>query len=166
MYNAWLIAFLLLPEELPTSDQFQGVQYSKQDIMTMLLLHDLPKAYTGDLLAYNTSDSEKINEYDEEMQKVVFSASFTSVESNLRECALWNEWRDGKTYNSLVAHDINQIQAVFQYSYYRDNGEIEFESKYSYFSKWIEKNGEENLKTDIGKEIAKKLGIFSQIIQS
>ncbi|MCM1295437.1 MAG: HD domain-containing protein [Muribaculaceae bacterium] len=175
MYSAWLLAFLMLPEEM-TADEIaketnmQDIidkTYNKHDILTMLLLHDLPKSKTGDLTVYlDAVDGEKRGEYDEIMQEIVFAASFKSVESNLRECALWNEWRDEQSFNSLVAHDINQIQAVYQYLYYKEKKDIKFESKHSFFGKWIKDEDNVSLSTYLKTNVCKEIGGLSTYLKT
>ncbi len=160
MYNCWLIGMLYLPDEFPKSE------YNKNSILQMLLIHDLVEAKTGNINRPKREENEK--EYDiredNAMQSLFFSGTYPNSVDLSTYRAYWNLWNKKDGINYLVAKDINNIQAIFQFCNYYN----QYPGNFTIYDvcHWL--SGINKIKSKLGKEILKKLIInnplYSNII--
>ncbi len=149
MYNCWMIGMLYLPE----TDTASG--YCKNDILSMLLIHDLAETETGDISrpVKNTNRSYYDNRERDIMQGLFLSGTYPSSESLSGYMDLWNTWSSGRGINYSVAKDIDNIQAINRFcSYYLKYPDIFTEDDADY---WLD--GLTHIETDVGRHIADKL---------
>jgi 5'-deoxynucleotidase YfbR-like HD superfamily hydrolase/predicted amidohydrolase len=152
-YSCWLIGFLYLPEKFPAKEE-KYRDYSKSDILNMLLIHDLAKVDTGDI-DKNKKTKVKIQEEDHIMRNFFMHDTY-----NLNICGasvkytyykkLWEDFLEKKNINGKIASDINEIQTRYKYKILKEKNNLTSER---------EKDWEQELEvtTDIGREILKIL---------
>lgn len=93
-------------------------EYNKEHIILLLLVHDLPEIHIGDL-----TPGQKTEEDRELEQKSIHAMrvldSFPFFHSFEKTEHLWNEYMDGKTFNSQIAYDIDKLEPLVQLYIYR-----------------------------------------------
>lgn len=114
-YGAYLIALFLLPEA------WQDPDYDKQQILKMILIHDLAEAVTGDVLPEDSNDESKQRErevYDE----IGVLGTYDGL-GRLRDVAeLWKEFEARTTLNAKVAKDVDKLENLLQLWAYNADG--------------------------------------------
>lgn len=144
MYDAWLLERIFLPE----THVDKG--YNRDRILSMLLIHDLAEAVTGDII---TPVKEGNPTYDVEEDEVMTSI-LASICPDGSLDAVWREWSDGETFNAHVAKDLDVMQSVVQFCLYRpDNEPLQDEGV---TANWLGKRA--RLKTDLVR------GIFDSMV--
>lgn len=119
-YGAYLLGLLYLPETIHGERS-----YSKRTILDMLLVHDLPEAFTGDI-----PSPEKTEEDDEKEREwgryIGMLSSYRGVANSLRRSAvLYDEFARGQTRNARVARDIDKAEMLLQaYVYLRAGQDV------------------------------------------
>lgn len=147
IYSCWLIGQLYLPNEKPNGDEYRD--YSKQDILDTLLIHDIGESDHGDKISSLVTDNDK-REEDLRVKNIFMHDTYPGVESQRRMKYLWRNWFNKSTINAQIAKDIDKIQAISKFYYYKNNGHsftIEREMDWIKEKKFIQ--------TDIGKMIMK-----------
>lgn len=116
MYNAWLMASIYLPEEYDGDSELEG-RYDKEQILRLLLVHDVGEAIIGDIVPGEKSPEQK------EIEKSAVASYIKQLfpaktAENL--IFLWNasETAGSNNINARIAKDIDHIQAVYQYCCY------------------------------------------------
>lgn len=135
--NCWLLGYIFLPEN----------NY-KQRVLDLLLVHDFAEVEVGDIIKKGSND---IQREQNEMDRFL-----NGGKSNQLFQAWKNVWgtgyKKGDTRYIQVAYDIDKIQAMYQYfSYY--TAKVILKNDEKDVKKWFHEY--KNLKTDIGKSIAK-----------
>lgn len=161
IYSCWLMGML----HLPTTCKKNG--YCKDKILKLILIHDLGESETGDIVRREKQlDAEGYEMRENMVMQSLFAAgTFPDAEDVTEYKELWNLWvREGKKLrqgesadlidiNYLVAKDIDNIQAVYQFcNYYLKHPGILSEDDADYWLSDIYR-----LETDIGKNMADKL---------
>ena len=158
MYNCWLMAVLYLPEKSTST------KYDKTKILNMLLLHDIAEIKTGDI-----ARSEKVLRqqfYDENenaaMHSFLFSGTYPHAETLAALFATWDNWYYDKDENYLIAKDIDNIQAVYQFcEYYLVHKDLfKEEDAFAWYDSIFE------VKTEEGRQVAEKLIVQNPRYQS
>ncbi len=144
IYGCWLLGTFLLPET------HTEPAYCKQDILEMLLLHDLPEAVTGDI---PRPEKKKNPLYYEQLEQQAAQNSLLSGVCSEKQKRLWQEWSEQSSLNALVAKDIDDLQAIFTFLKYKEKEPALFSDEDS--AAWL--SGLDKLKTDIGRQMAKAL---------
>ncbi len=144
IYGCWLLGTFLLPET------HTDPTYCKQDILEMLLLHDLPEAVTGDI---PRPEKKKNQLYYEQLEQQAAQNSLLSGVCTEKQKKLWQEWSEQSSLNALVAKDIDDLQAIFTFLKYKEKEPALFSDEDS--AAWL--SGLDKLKTDIGRQMAKEL---------
>lgn len=149
MYNSWLMTLLYLPDNVDGEGD-----YSKDSILKMLLIHDLGEAITGDIPRDEKRGSPQYDiEEDFVMRSLLVRGTYPQMPSLSEYYDLWDELKQQKTLNAKIAKDIDVLQAMYQfYRYYLEHPACFSEERKK---KWM--NEYKFLKTDIGKEIFRKL---------
>ncbi|MBQ6864134.1 MAG: HD domain-containing protein [Clostridia bacterium] len=144
IYGCWLLGTFLLPEQDKHPD------YDKQDILAMLLLHDLPEAITGDI----PRPVKKQNpDYYDRLEREAAERSLLSGECTPQQRTLWQQWDTQSTYNALVAKDIDNLQAIYTFCCLQKNDPSLFTDEDT--AAWLQ--GLQQLKTPTVQKIAKEL---------
>lgn len=127
MYSAWLMALLLLPE---TSDE--SPSYDKQEVMRLLLIHDLGERVTGDIPRpqKQTDPDWYAREEDRVMTRFLLKGTYPHVGRMAEEYKRWKEWAEDSSFNAAVAKEIDTLQGAYQLCrYLLDHGENFSEEK-------------------------------------
>ena len=144
IYGCWLLGAFLLPENHPEPT------YNKQEILDMLLLHDLPEAVTGDI---PRNEKKKAPLHYELLEQKAAEDSLLSGNCTAYQRRLWQEWSGIASYNALVAKDIDDLQAIFTFLQYKEKNPALFSEEDS--AAWL--SGLGKLKTDLGRQMADRL---------
>lgn len=151
-----LMAQILLTERMRDCDfmseeecsQFESV-YSKKHIISLLLVHDLSEAYTGDI---PTDQKTKKNRDDEAkyINRISALDSFPFFHSFRDITNLWNEYEQKETYNARIANDIDKLEPLIQLYIYRKL--LPPSSAQKVKESWME-DVDISLKTKFGREV-------------
>lgn len=144
MYVMYTMANIYLPSKLDEPG------YDKQQILTMIMIHDLAETLTGDIPHPNKTDMDELKE------DLIAKALWCNLLYNSSPIAkdvyeAWNSWSLDLDINAHIAHDFDAIQLNYQF--------------FTYACKYPETYTDENIlswtrrrpKTEIGKEIYKKV---------
>lgn len=143
MYGCYLIGTFLLPNninqcidyKIPDIEEYSN--YSKDQILQMLLLHDLAEAKEGDIV------TQKKNELDEKKENMRFDyyqylCSFPKIYGLGTKKKLWDEFSLKSTINSKIANDLDKLEPVIQaYFYYANGNKINLNEWIEYAKKHI-----------------------------
>lgn len=110
-YESYLIALLYLPDQIPGEEN-----YSKEKVLTMLLIHDLGEAVIGDYPPFYEEYEKKKEDENEANHRLWMSGVHTGVSNLLPYLALWNEWnREAPQDITIVlAKEIEKIQMIYK----------------------------------------------------
>lgn len=94
--------------------------YSLDRIIRLLLVHDLPEIYTGDIPVKKQNKAKKKMQETAAMQSIAALDSFPGFNSfsSISEC--WNEYERQESINAKLAYQIDQIEPLIQLFIYRD----------------------------------------------
>ena len=114
MYNCWLIAALYLPEKT----DYEG--YSKNKILSMLLIHDIAETKTGDVARPEKQLHQKYYDENENsvMHSLLFSGTYPRSQGLVDWFESWDNWYYNKDINYKIAKDIDNIQAIYKFCEY------------------------------------------------
>jgi len=148
-YNCWLMGLLVLPDKIEDEPL-----YSKQDVLEMILIHDIGECETGDILKKEKLKDPSLKEKENAIMKMLFlKGTYPSMPNLSKQYKLWTEWYEQETFNSWVAKDIDVIQAIYQLCTYLSEYRNNFTKET--LENWFK--GHNELKTNIGKTIFKNL---------
>lgn len=121
--SAYWIGMFFLPDNHLHGKFTSDPNYDKQEILNVLLLHDIGEATTGDFSPlYENYVEEKIKE--DEIMSLIFSlGTFDSLGSTFRNFTLWKQWfleNSGGNINVTIAKDIDKIQMIYKFVSMRD----------------------------------------------
>lgn len=151
MYGCYLLGTFFLPNNvaqcidynIPDIESY--LDYSKESILKMLLIHDLAEAKIGDIVTQekvkkDTEDEDKRFEYYE------FLCSFPHIYGLGNRKKAWDEFIENATINAKIANDFDKIEPVIQaYFYLKGGNTIDLDEWKEYALK--------NVKTSLGKQI-------------
>jgi 5'-deoxynucleotidase YfbR-like HD superfamily hydrolase len=136
-----LIAETFLPETLPDPD------YSKREILRMLLIHDLAETFTGDKASFlKTNEDER--EEDRIMRQISALSSFPQFAGVSPWRESWYKLKHIDGLNARIACDIDIIENFFQLMQYRRDQTCSIPDAASWASDVLN-----DLDTEIGREI-------------
>lgn len=144
-FEAFIIGLIYLP------DSSQNVDYDKQTILNLLLIHDLGEVSVGDLLR-NYDGYEKLRTQEDDYCRQLYLYSAHDRISNLKAYyELWDKWSDenGNDYNVCVAKDIDIIQRLYKMLVLLHSEEINLSNK-RVQDFWEDRTG---IKTNEGKKL-------------
>ncbi len=149
MYATWFIGLVFLPNEDPS---IEG--YDKDNILKMLLIHDLAETKLGDIPKY---DKPYLPDYDSSENDVMLSIFLKGTYSGIgvmnEYVDSWREWYAQSTENAKIAKDIDTIQAVYQFLEYVTKYPDHFDE--ARIANWLAEIA--TVKTKWGKQIVKDL---------
>lgn len=145
MYGAYLIALYLLPDTWK-----EEPNYSKREIIEMLLIHDLAEAIVHDIPPDKKTDRHKQEEsqiYDE----IEVLGTYDGLADLKNVAALWRNFEAGQTFNAKVAKEIDILENWVQLQIYKAKG-----YKINDYIEWSQ--GLLNqIRTNIGHQITERL---------
>ncbi len=151
-FGALIIAVLFLPNDY---SQYGNVveknEYSKNDILKMILIHDLAEAFTGDIITFNKGELEDIAE--DEQMRILLSMNILNGFGDFTEYLdLWEDFETKRTINGRVANDIDKIENYFQLQLYKKDSE----NVLSDFEDWASAL-KRSIKSPLGQDILNRL---------
>lgn len=114
-YGAYLLGLFLLPSKTEDGD------YSKQEILDMLLVHDLAEAITGDIAHENKGERHTQIEL-AELKKLQFYGYISGNEELTQVCTRVEDFEHHKGINAAVARDIDKLEILMQLYAFRKSG--------------------------------------------
>lgn len=111
IYFTYLIGLLYLPEKIK-----EIPKYNKQEILNIILIHDLGESYTGDLSPY-MADYEDAKNKEDKFNKRLFSSwmNLSNVDFS-HQMYLWGLWsnKESSDINYKVANELDKLQLLYQ----------------------------------------------------
>lgn len=104
--SAWALAMIFLPEE------HNEQNYNKQEILDMLLIHDMAEAVLGDCPESLCEPTKELKQEDLWMRKMFLKGTYPEVANMNRYYEVWEKYYVGQCINARIARDINLIQTV------------------------------------------------------
>lgn len=104
--SAWLMAMIFLPLESAE----QG--YSKQEIMDMLIVHDMAEAVLGDGTESLSEPTKELKAQNAILKKMFLKGTYPEVANMTHYYNVWSGYFNGQNINARIARDINLIQTV------------------------------------------------------
>jgi 5'-deoxynucleotidase YfbR-like HD superfamily hydrolase len=147
LYSAWMMAMIFLPKQLNEEN------YSKQEILDMLLVHDMAEAVLGDQVPSLSEPTESLEEHNEVMRSLLLKGSYPNIASLTYYYNIWTGYFRGSNINARIARDINIIQSVYTYREYS----AFYPDKFNERDRRIWMSNKSRVETDIGYEIYEKL---------
>ena len=147
LYNAWMLAMLFLPQETNYEE------YSKKEILDMLLIHDMAEAKLGDVILELNEPSKELREQNSVMRKMFVKGSYPNIANLTYYYNIWTGYYKGLNINSKIARDINLIQTVYTFCEYCVKYPEKFDAEE--ISRWMSEK--DRLETDVGFSIYDKL---------
>jgi len=94
-------------------------QYNTEKILKMSLLHDLAESVIGDLTPGEISKIKKAELENKTMKNIL-----ENLPPNLAEyySNIWNEYQDNQTEESILVHEFDRLDMVFQAKKYSESG--------------------------------------------
>lgn len=158
MYACWFIGLVFLPLE---NSEIKG--YNKQQILNMLIVHDLAETTLKDIPKYekvNYPDYEKTENH--VMLSVLLKGTYGSIDCMTDYADAWDEWYAMQTENARIAKDIDVIQAIYQFFVYNNSysGNFSEERRRNWLNELF------CIKTETGRRIAKELIIENELFST
>lgn len=127
---------------IPDIDNY--LEYSKETILRMLLLHDLAEARTGDIITLEKGREDMENEKSF-FDYYEYICSFPHIYGLGNRKNDWDEFIENSTINAKIANDIDKIEPLVQaYIYIKSGKNIEI-------NEWKE-YAKRNVRTSLGKQ--------------
>ncbi len=104
--SALMLAMIFLPQE------YSEEGYNKQEILDMLLVHDMAQAILGNAETDAFSVTNALNEQNAILRKMFLKGTYPEVANLTRYYNVWTGFFNGKNINARIAKDINLIQTV------------------------------------------------------
>lgn len=138
-----------------------ATEYNKSKIISLLLVHDLPEIYTGDIPVSTQTPDKQENET-AAMQKIAaldlfpFFHSFRSMEQ------LWHEFDAKADINAALAYQIDKLEPLVQLYIYRSA--LPDEQRSYQLKSWIQKANEQlsmcKVPTSFGSKVLECLSTY------
>ena len=148
MYCCWFIGLIFLPNEIDNE------HYNKQEILNMLLIHDLAETKLDDIPKYEKYKYPNYElEENNEMLYMLLKGTYGEVDAMTQYVNAWRNWYKRDDINALIAKDIDTIQAVYQFLIYYKLYPEKFDEERK--NNWIKELN--CIKTEIGQNIVNEL---------
>lgn len=145
-YEAFLMGLLYLPNE-----DIHDSQYKKQDVLNMLLIHDLGESVVGDYPPSFVEYERILKEENIICRGFYFSGQHPEYATMIDYLKLWNDWADknSRNINVMIAKEIDKIQMLYKLLSLINQGKVKFTEKrfHDFFS------AISNIKTNKAKAI-------------
>ena len=120
-------------------------EMNTEKVMKMMLIHDLPEAIIGDLVP--GENPNKDTEEDEAINNILRNLP-DKIQKQYFE--IWNEFKEKTSKESLLVHEIDKLELIFQLSLYKD------EMSKEAFNEFLE-SSEKMINADINKKLLRKI---------
>lgn len=167
-WGCCLLAQILLTDKiedcafLSQDDKIKySTEYNKNKIINMLLVHDLPEVYTGDIPVSRQTAEKKENET-AAMQKIAALDSFPLFHSFHSMEQLWHEFDTKTGINAALAYQIDKLEPLVQLYIYRAC--LPDEQRKSQLESWVRKANEQlsmcKVQTSFGSKVLEFLSKY------
>jgi 5'-deoxynucleotidase YfbR-like HD superfamily hydrolase len=144
LYACFLLAWLLLPERL------EETGYDKNQILRMLLFHDIGEAFVGDVPSPLKNEKDRGQE-DKWVSVLSLMSSHKDIAGEVFDVArIYREFESGATTNAKIASDIDKLENLVQLHLYWTE-DPQTVSDFAQFRCDLESK----IATDIGKSMLK-----------
>lgn len=124
-WGCCLLAHILLTDSIEDCEFFSqddklkyAAEYNKDEIINLLIVHDLPEVYTGDTpLYYQTTDKKEKEAA--AMQKIAALDAFPRFQAFKNIQQLWNKYEAEADINAEIAYQIDKLEPLVQLYTYR-----------------------------------------------
>jgi putative hydrolase of HD superfamily len=145
-FSAWMLAMIYLPNE------YNEQHYDKQEILDMLLVHDMAEAVLGDTADSLAEPTKELKRHNAVLRKFFLKGTYPEVANMNRYYDVWTRYFMGQNINARVARDINLIQTVNTFfAYFLENPKQPLEM----VKGWLSEG--EKLSTDLGYELFNRI---------
>lgn len=151
MYGCYMLGMFFLPNNahqcidynIPDIENY--LNYSKEAILEMLLLHDLAEVKIGDIVTPEKvrKDLENENAFFDYCE---FLCSFPYIYGLGNQKKVWDEFISNSTINAKIANDIDKIEPLIQAYIYKKNGNVIDLKEWKDYAR-------KNVKTSLGKQL-------------
>lgn len=150
MYGCYILGILFLPTNvhqcidynIPDIEKY--LDYSKESILEMLLLHDLAETRIGDIVTLE-KDKREIEDENSSFAYYEYLCSFPHIYGLGNQKKAWDEFVENSTINAKIANDIDKMEPLIQaYIYKKKGNEINL-------GEWKE-YARKNVNTTLGKQ--------------
>lgn len=148
MYECYLIGLFYLPEV-----DIQNSEYNKQEVLNLLLIHDIGESLVDDYPPYYEKIDEKKKQEDAANRRIFLGGLHEGVSDLTYQLTLWDHWRNEDNINAKIAKDIDKIQMIYKMFVLLSKTDI-YLSRNRIISILKDK---ERIRTDYGKHIYKIL---------
>lgn len=142
-YSSWILAMLFLPEELNYDD------YSKKEVLDMLLIHDMAEAMMGDQVLDLNEPTKELSRQNSIMRKLMVKGTYPNMANLTYYYNVWTGYFNGININAKIARDINLIQTVYTFFEYNSK----FPEKFSDEDRERWSKEKRKIETDVGYSI-------------
>ncbi len=149
--NAWLMAMIYLPEE------YNEQNYNKQEILDMLLIHDLAEAVIGDSSGDLSEPTKELKAQNALLRKLFLKGTYPEVANMTRYYNVWVEYFNAQSINARVARDINLLQTVNTFFTYLASDPKKYSLETA--KRWLAEG--EKLSTSIGYELFERVILYN-----
>ena len=104
--GAWMMAMIFLPAE------YNEQNYCKQEILDMLLVHDMADAIVGEKKDHLSEPTRELKGQNAVLRKLFLKGTYPEVANMMQYYDVWTRYFEGTGINARVARDINLIQTV------------------------------------------------------
>lgn len=151
--NAWMLALIFLPIE--SSEQ----NYNKQEVLDMLLVHDMAEAFLGDTKSQLSEPTKELKEQNEVLRKMFLKGTYPEVANMTHYYNVWVGYFNAQNINARIARDVNLIQTVNTFFTYFISTPEKFNLET--VKSWL--NEGNKLSTDIGYDLFERIIIRNPI---
>ena len=162
MYSCFLIGLVLLPNE---SKEY--VNYNKNKILNLLLIHDLGEADIGDIIHGNKNEKDHLQER-ESIANFLNGVSFNDDTDYL---SLWTtmETNSSSDINCMLVKEIDALQGAYQYFKFYVEGKVNWNSKQEALKEsedWFKCISNDIIISSIGRSIRDELIINNPLFKN
>lgn len=123
--------------------------YNKEHIIMLLSIHDFAEIYIGDIPSGDKTQIE-IQQESQFIQSLGVLDSFPHFQSFRKIAELWNEYSEAKTFNAMIAFDIDKLEPLVQFFIYRRLLPSQYVQQEK--SRWMQ-DVNSKLKTEFGRQM-------------
>lgn len=145
--SAWFMALVFLPQE----SNEQG--YNKQEIMDMLMVHDMAEAMLGDSSGNLSEPTKELKEQNAVLKTMFLKGTYPEVANLTHYYNVWSGYYQGQNINARIARDINLIQTVNTFFVYCDAHPEQFSKEDVLL--WLSES--KKLSTDLGCDLFERI---------
>ena len=138
-FSAWMMAMIFLPSE------YNEQHYDKQEILDMLLVHDMAESVLGDTADSLSEPTKELKRQNVLLRKLFLKGTYPEVANMTHYYEVWGRYYAGQSINARVARDVNLIQTVNTFfAYFLKNPKQPLET----VKQWLAEG--EKLSTELG----------------